>query len=507
MYWISSAILSFCFFLQCYSYRHIVYKKIEVKQGAIRGEVYETENGIQAEAYRGIPYAEPPLPVRKSSWRGTRDALNDSSICYQVHQQISKIKHIPQSEDCLYLNVFTPNSSIRSDTLPVLVWIHGGSWTSGYANSDINVDVLTENFLSRGIIFVSVNYRLGALGFMHNMHDETANYGLWDVLMSLSWIKRNIQKFGGDPNNITLMGQSSGAASVGLIALTKRSKGLVHRAIIISGFISSDWATHRMGKYGLDSDRLVGFYKAIFDPEHKANLNSLEALGLYNLQFFNECKATVGSEDTERKCRKLRECLKDNSAESERAFDCVKKYANFSNKIIRDALIYLDFPRLYVDKDLVELPADDLIQQARMPIMIGVMKHEWGNRPETFYDLPPNSTLNANEVKRLLGKCVRRTFNKLDFESKVESRLEPLVDEVFRRYFKFDDEDEKHHATEIMNQFRKIESDLQMVSPCQKEIDVYALNNQPVYAFSFDYIPQGVVNYQEDSPRNNMLLE
>ncbi|PAV74288.1 hypothetical protein WR25_24828 [Diploscapter pachys] len=305
-----------------------MYNQVETEQGAIKGQVFETDEGIRAEAYKGIPFAEPPvgdlrwrLPVEKKSWRGVRDALNYSSACIQFHDFGYKIKY-NQSEDCLYLNVFTPNSSIRDPLLPVLVFIHGGTFVSGSGSDCLNMTTIARNFLDRGIVFVTINYRLGALGFLENQEDELTNFGIWDMIMALKWTKQNIQKFGGNSSQITIMGQSSGAAATSLLALIDQTKDLVSRAIIVSGSFHATWSSLRVGEYGLTSSGLVGYFKCKMLSEYK----------------------------NESECQVFADCLT------------------------------LDSPKVVYDKDLVKLSHKELVKKARMPIMIGVMGYEEGRR-------------------------------------------------------------------------------------------------------------------------------
>ncbi|PAV69173.1 hypothetical protein WR25_20599 [Diploscapter pachys] len=220
-----------------------MYNQVETEQGAIRGQVFETNEGIRAEAYKGIPFAEPPvddlrwrLPVEKKSWRGVRDALNYSSACIQFHDFSHGTRKYDQSEDCLYLNVFTPNTIAR-------------------------------NFLDRGIVFITINYRLGILGFLENQEDELANFGIWDMIMALKWTKQNIQQFGGNSSQITIMGQSSGAAATGLLALIDQTKDLVSRAIIVSGSFHATWPSLRVDEYGLTSSGLIKHFRNIFESK------------------------------------------------------------------------------------------------------------------------------------------------------------------------------------------------------------------------------------------------
>nr|XP_045582389.1 esterase E4-like isoform X1 [Procambarus clarkii]XP_045582390.1 esterase E4-like isoform X1 [Procambarus clarkii] len=199
-------------------------------------------------AFRGIPYAEPPVgslrleePVEaRGRWAGGH--LNASTFRPSCPQYNHKHKLILGDEDCLYLNVYTPKlpeSREGSKGLPVFVFIHGGGYVRGSASSHGAARLLAHN-----VVLVTFNYRLGALGFI-STNDTTipGNYGVLDQIAALQWVKFNIDQFGGDPNRVTLGGFSAGAASAHLFMLSPRSRGLMHRAVIMSGSTYCSWAT------------------------------------------------------------------------------------------------------------------------------------------------------------------------------------------------------------------------------------------------------------------------
>ena len=212
--------------------------------GAVRG----TTAGTVAE-FLGIPYAAPPTgnlrwrpPAPPAGWRGVRDATQFAPSCPQPASPF--LPPGPFSEDCLYLNVYTPNRDADhrllrggdEDGLPVLVWIHGGGLTEeagrNYDGSKLAAD---------GTVVVTINYRLGALGFL--AHPALAsrpggpagNYGLMDQQAALRWVRDNIAQFGGDPHNVTIAGQSAGGLSVLAQMVSPGSRGLFQKAIIQSG--------------------------------------------------------------------------------------------------------------------------------------------------------------------------------------------------------------------------------------------------------------------------------
>ena len=206
-------------------------------------------------AFKGIRYAtagrwEYPTPVTK--WEGIYDATKYGNCCYQPRsfyneeENLKKIFYYNEfrkgasytySEDCLFLNVWTPEDATPDSKLPVLVYIHGGGYTGGCGHEKHFDDPVWP---TKGVIAVTVNYRLGPLGFMclPELVDEAGhcgNYGLYDQLTSIQWVHNNISAFGGDPEKVTIMGQSAGAMSVQQHCLSPLSDGLFRSAVMSSG--------------------------------------------------------------------------------------------------------------------------------------------------------------------------------------------------------------------------------------------------------------------------------
>jgi para-nitrobenzyl esterase len=191
-------------------------------------------------AFLGLPYAAPPVgelrwrpPQRPPSWRGVRDATQYAASCPQRPSGFEGPG--PFSEDCLYLNVSTP--TLRRDAeRPVLVWIHGGGFTQ---DASRNYD--GSKLAATGIVVVTIDYRLGALGFLAHPafasrpDGPAGNYGLMDQQAALRWVQRNIAQFGGNPHNVTIAGQSAGGVSVLAHLVSRGSRGLFQRAIVQSG--------------------------------------------------------------------------------------------------------------------------------------------------------------------------------------------------------------------------------------------------------------------------------
>lgn len=206
------------------------------------------------EAYLGVPYAQapvdalrwrPPRPAKR--WQGVRETTAFAPACPQRGVSMPGETPPRTDEDCLYLNIWTPTP--RADRLPVVVWIHGGGWTNGATSLPLYAG---EALARRGVVVVTIAYRLGALGFLAHpalsleAGGESGDYGLMDQIAALTWVRRNIAAFGGDPGRVTIAGQSAGAMSVSLLAASPAAAGLFHRAIAQSGgvFEPLDLAPH-----------------------------------------------------------------------------------------------------------------------------------------------------------------------------------------------------------------------------------------------------------------------
>ena len=203
-----------------------------------------TLRGVEADgvmAFKGIPFAAPPVgewrwrpPQPPATWTGVRDAGSYGSFCAQPQSEFLWFELTEVSEDCLTLNVWTPD--IEPDqALPVMVWIHGGGYSQGSGNiARLN----SPAFARQGVVLVTLNYRLHAFGFMVHPDIRAAhpkethgNYGLMDNVAALEWVRDNIAQFGGDPEQVTIFGESAGAGLVNFLMVMPSAEGLFHRAI------------------------------------------------------------------------------------------------------------------------------------------------------------------------------------------------------------------------------------------------------------------------------------
>ncbi|XP_061533546.1 cocaine esterase isoform X1 [Phycodurus eques] len=228
---------------------------VHMELGSLKGE-YVSVKGKEtgADAYLGVPFAKPPVgpglrlapPQKVEAWQGVRDASKQPPMCIQHRQFLldlmqligSIAEEIPDiSEDCLYLNIYTPANRAHDAKLPVMMWIHGGGFTLGSA-SMYDGSALAAY---QDVVVVLIQYRLGVLGFLSTGDEHLpGNSGLLDQVEALRWIQKHIANFGGDPASVTIFGESAGGMSVSLLLLSPLSDGLIHRAIAESGTAAMD---------------------------------------------------------------------------------------------------------------------------------------------------------------------------------------------------------------------------------------------------------------------------
>lgn len=237
--------------------------RVQAGGETLQGEVLNPEDGLVV--FRGIPYAAPP--VGDGRWRppalhrprpGTQDATRFGPACPQLQGNPEFYRFVAEqlgadpevvppmeniSEDCLYLNVWTRHPGSEKKR-PVMVWIYGGGNSNGYSQEP---EYLGHNLASRDVVYVSLNYRLGALGYLahkglsaESERGVSGNYGILDQVAALKWVRDNIEAFGGDPDNVTIFGESAGAANTATLIASPLGKGLFHRAISQSGGYVAD---------------------------------------------------------------------------------------------------------------------------------------------------------------------------------------------------------------------------------------------------------------------------
>ena len=226
----------------------MAYDDISIKTTS--GIVYakKTKNAL---VFEDIPYAQPPIGNLR--WKAPKEISEqveifpkENNFCIQRPSNLGGVEgdnFYVGSEDCLYLDIFLPKTNFRENNLPVMFWIHGGGNTSGLKD----LYDFSKMASKHDVIVVRINYRLGPFGwFTHpsiqdfqDGDDKTSNFGTLDIVMALKWVKNNINSFGGDANNVTIFGESAGGHNVLSLLVTKKAKGLFHKAISMSGYTTS----------------------------------------------------------------------------------------------------------------------------------------------------------------------------------------------------------------------------------------------------------------------------
>lgn len=233
--WIAAALLVAGSLLAPGAARAAEHPRVTIAQGVLEGRAAD---GV--EVYKGIPFAAPPVgdgrwaaPRPAAGWSGPRDAGAFGPVCPQARAPSAVGPGRAQSEDCLTLNVWRPEGATKA---PVMVWIHGGANRFG---SGADVFYNGEMFARRGVVLVTINYRLGLLGFFAHpslgKEANLANYGLLDQIAALRWVRENIGAFGGDPDQVTIFGESAGGGAVLNLMASPAARGLFHRATVQSG--------------------------------------------------------------------------------------------------------------------------------------------------------------------------------------------------------------------------------------------------------------------------------
>ncbi|XP_026743211.1 juvenile hormone esterase-like [Trichoplusia ni] len=232
--------------------------RAQLDSGWVCGSIRPAEEGVQYASFRGIPYAQQPLGALRfkelqnlSPWKDVLLATEEGPICPQYDELYGRLVNSAEmSESCILANVHVPlnissfgskSESQDQPKLPILVFIHGGAFQAGSGNSDVHGP---EYLVSKGAIVITFNYRLNVFGYLSlNSTKIPGNNGLRDAITLLKWVQRNALAFGGDPDNVTLGGHSSGAVNTHLLSLSEASKGLFKRVILMSGVANAGFYT------------------------------------------------------------------------------------------------------------------------------------------------------------------------------------------------------------------------------------------------------------------------
>ncbi|PAV78564.1 hypothetical protein WR25_09582 [Diploscapter pachys] len=491
-------------------------RSVWVEQGLVRGKIYNID-GKHLQIFRGIPYAEPPIgdlrlkkPVKKARWHQELSAVEYGPPCIQFmdfhkNDRFAYANMKRESEDCLYLNVFSPyDHEDESKLYPILVWIHGGSFLAGSGDTGIDMEVVARNLIFKGVALITINYRLGPLGFL-NYEDgnvKEGNFGIWDMVMALQWIQANMKQFNGDPSRVTVMGESAGGAAASLLALSPKTEGLVHQAIIMSGSSMAGWAIHRHGNPPWRADNVATYLRSLLGevPEDSMSRIAKVYRRLHQDRTLR-CQKQINEKDTadaigddyskeelkKKMCNyqdiKI-ECLSSDQTQTQ-IMECFRKELNFSSMLFRKALsVELGVSKMIVDDDLVPAYGMELAHKyARVPMMTGIAKKEWAHKKAHFYNLNNKPVLSKEDAEEAVFRVIEGSFHEMTSDNIGNDTLRLIANATF---------------------IRQMEADIEFVAPAQVEIDGYAANGLPVYVYSFNYLPESHI-YEEEKKIYNLF--
>jgi len=416
---------------------------VQSKKGAVKGVRIDHDFGQYYYAFRGIRYAKAPVgklrfkaPVEVEPYEEEFDATDDGNVCPQYDIGTGSPAG---DEDCLNLNVYSPK--IDGKKRAVMVYVHGGAFImGGGASYFFGPNYLLEN----DVVLVTFNYRLGALGFLAT-NDKAAggNYGILDQIMVLNWVQKNIDKFGGDPNKVTIFGEDAGAASVTILAMSPLANGLFHGAITLSG-------------------------NALCD-QYMQNDPNEAAVELANRL---ECSSEKGED--------IVNCL------SRQTQQDIIKAAN-------SMAMFFSFPRWFapnVDGNVLPDTPENLLIQGKftkVPFVVGQTKDEGA----FFYRLTLNSFNNGQYDDNFIDHKLPRI---LPVISNYNSKLYPITRQVRKRYFVNVD---LENEDEFRPKYVEFLTDLMYTRCTDRFAKILANHSVPTYQYLFDYRGQySIVNLQ-----------
>merc|ERR1711935_392970 len=416
---------------------------VMLSKGKLKGERMDYDFGQYYYAFKGIPYAKPPVkelrfqaPRDVEPWTEMLDATEDGSLCPQY--DISQSLPIGD-EDCLSLNVYSPKLDTKKRA--VMVYFHGGAYIMGGGASFF---FGPGYLLEQNVVLVTFNYRLGPLGFLSTT-DKAAggNQGVLDQIMVLKWVKENIDKFGGDPNKVTILGEDAGAASVTILAMSPLANDLFHRAITLSG-------------------------NALCDQYMQNDPNE----AVVELANRLECSSEKGED--------IVNCLSRQTQQ-----DIIKA----SNSMA----MFFSFPRWFapnVDGQLLPDTPENLLVQgkfAKVPFVVGQTKDEGA----FFYRLTLNSFNNGQYDDNFIDHKLPRI---LPVISNYNTKLYPITRQVRKKYFVNVD---MENEDEFRPRFVELLTDLMFTRCTDKFARILANHSVPTYQYLFDYRGQySIVNLQ-----------
>nr|XP_003704799.2 PREDICTED: esterase FE4-like isoform X2 [Megachile rotundata]XP_012144069.1 PREDICTED: esterase FE4-like isoform X1 [Megachile rotundata] len=410
---------------------------VTVKQGKLRGCVNKSVLGISYFAFTAIPFAKPPVgelrfkdPVPVEPWTGIKDTSHNLSYACTQLEEVAPYNVIG-TEDCLYLNVYTKS---LNQSKPVMFWIHGGAYVVGTGGFKVK---RPDYLMSKGVVLVTVNYRLGALGFLNLGHRVApGNQGVKDLILALKWVKENIANFGGDPNNVTVFGPSAGGALTHYLILSPRARGLFHKAIMQSGLVTCPWTYNQS------------------QPDRGFKLASLLGKDSTNAEEVVEFLRTVP------------------------VADIVKATASILTKK-ETASFYLPFAPnsdQVADDPVLPLPIEVLLlKDVDIPVMIGYTSHEF------IMFFKENTEEAMNSYNRFLPQHVK---NLAATRNLSPEETEQLLKTVKEKYFNGEPISQKH-----VNQVIEFFGDVYFTIPAKLAVeDRVKRTKAPTYHYKYSYV-------------------
>ncbi|KAI1712156.1 carboxylesterase family domain-containing protein [Ditylenchus destructor] len=490
-------------------------RSVWVEQGLVRGKIYKIGEQ-QVQIFRGIPYAEPPIgnlrfkkPVKKARWEREYSATEYGAPCVQFmefhkHDRYAGINMKQESEDCLFLNIFSPyNSEDESQLFPILVWIHGGSFLAGSSDTGIDMEVVAQNIVFKNVTLITVNYRLGPYGFMsinygsggssstssggsssgsgRNMPKIEGNFGIWDMKLALEWVQRNIKQFNGDPSRVTIMGESAGAAAASVLALSPSTKNLVHQCIAMSGSFTSGWAYHFCFIFCSISLLFMAEYMRCNKVISDADLEE-----------------TLSHESTAERTRKRDHCnLQDTvpdclvnggNMNTEEMLTCFRNEVNFTSPLFRRALASeLGVSKMIVDGELILEAGPDFVEKnAHVPFLTGVARREWAHKKPEYYQFYRYTNLTLPQVEEAVRKVIESAYVARLPVKVSNSTIDLISNATFLRYM----EDVDFKVYDMPGVVTRLQD-------CVLFKAYMRAGQSNLFVYSFDYFPRGTLVEEE----------
>jgi carboxylesterase 2 len=453
---------------------------VQTDKGKVRGMEFDLDTSVprpdkvytKAQAFLSIPFAKPPvgnlrleMPQAAQSWAGVR---NCTVLQHKPCLQPLISPEVPSVEDCLYLNVMRPARRNNHKKLPVLVWIHGGGWLMG-GNQIDGYEYISNNFVSRGVVLVQIQYRMGVVGFItDNSTQLPGNLGLWDQRQALLWVQNNIEAFGGDKDQVTIWGMSAGSASISYLTLSKHTQNLFNQVIQQSGTTKGSWARNEM----VVNHSLTYSVQLGCDPTQGSNALK-QCLKNVPVSKIQELLDTFHFMDEEYPMILPFNPHFDNHFLHSPSFNTMLSTAPKKRSVLgitTDELSVVTF--LYTDNPTVE-------SKSLFP---------WGYWNNTAMVYPDKwTTFNRTDFEKLVDEHVRSN-------GMPEATIQALRNELVEYYLGVEGEGPEHNASETMRLYTALWSDWIMNAPMIWEARAKAGKGWPVYFFHLDQVNEDLAS-------------